>query len=315
MRFSIVIPLHRDSAVFRRTLDSCLGLRHEDFEVIVVSDRAVQLPSDERLRFLATGSETDTSPAEKRDAAMDHVTGEVIAFLDDDACPDPAWLTVAQLRFGDAEVVALGGPGVTPPGSVLRERVGGAVYESVLGSGPLLYRFTPRAPRVVDDYPAYNLFVRTDRVRAIGGWATTFYGGEDTHFCEALKAAGVLVHYEPDLWVFHSRRPIFRAHMRQVANVGLHRGYFARRRGTSRRWLYLLPTLVTAGVPLAVMTFGMVRPAATTVAVAAAYAAIGLASPRHELLVRALFPVALMAHHGSYGAGFLRGLFTQRLAR
>ena len=90
------------------------------------------------------------------------------------------------------------GPGVTPPGSGWRERAGGAFYESPFGSGGLRFRFTPLgAPRDVDDFPAYNLFVRTDELRAIGGWDSSFYGGEDTKVCLALRRAGHRIVYDP----------------------------------------------------------------------------------------------------------------------
>jgi glycosyltransferase involved in cell wall biosynthesis len=315
MRFSIVVPLHRDSPAFRRCLAACRDLAHHDFEVVVVSDRDVDLPVEADVRFVRTGSEVDTSPAEKRDAAMEHVTGEVIAYLDDDAFPDATWLTIAAERFSDKDVGALGGPGVTPPGSTLRERVGGAVYESWLGSGPLLYRFRQRAPSVVDDYPAYNLFVRTDAVRRIGGWATTFYGGEDTHFCEALKAVGVLVHYEPRLVVYHHRRSIFRAHMKQIANVGLHRGFFARRPGTSRRIIYAAPLLGVVGVASVASMVAVARPLLAAIGGGAVYTGVALSSPQRDLAVRLLFPVAVLVHHASYAAGFVRGLFRRTLDR
>ena len=45
-------------------------------------------------------------------------------------------------------------------------------------------------PRTVDDYPAYNLFVRREALEHVGGWGTTFYGGEDTVLCLKLAEAG-----------------------------------------------------------------------------------------------------------------------------
>lgn len=317
MRFSIAIPLHRDGPMFRRCLEACLQLDHDDYEVLVVSDRAVDVPDDPRVRAVLTGAPGDTSPAEKRDAAAAVTTGDAIAYLDDDAFPARDWLRVAQREFEEEGVGALGGPGITPRDSSLRARVGGAVYESPIGSGPLTYRFRPGAPREVDDYPAYNLIVRADAVRRAGGWASTLYGGEDTRFCEALGRVGVSIHYRPDLVVHHHRRPVFRAHMHQIANVGRHRGHFARTAGsTSRRPFYAAPSLCLLAAPAAALAlarrYGTRRLAEV---VGGLYAVLALASPAGGWRARAVFPAALVAHHASYAGAFLAGLGTRRLER
>ena len=317
MRFSLVIPLHHDSAAFRVCLRHCLSLEHDDFEVIVVSDRLVELPDDPRLVFVLTGSATDTSPALKRDIATAHATGRALAYLDDDAYPDPTWLSVAELALSEPGVKAVGGPGVTPPGSSLRCRAGGRVYASVLGSGPLRYRFRPEAARVVDDFPAYNLIVAADTVRQVGGWASTFYGGEDTRFCEHLAEAGVMVHYRPDLVVFHHRRALFGPHMRQIANVGRHRGYFARvYPGTSLRPMYFAPLIAVVALCMFVLLVLVAAgPVAALAVVALGYLAAALMSGGGTLGERALFPLGVFAHHTSYGVAFARGLVTRKMDR
>ena len=141
------------------------------------------------------------------------------------------------------------GPGVTPPNSPVLERAGGAFYESALGSGGLRYRFRPLGEvREIDDYPAYNFFVRTEALRSVRGWDSRFYGGEDTKLCLALHEAGHRLVYDPDVVVYHHRRPLFAPHMRQVGNVGRHRGYFVRAfPGTSARPIYFAPSLALLG--------------------------------------------------------------------
>src|SRR5215831_2559916 len=100
VRFSIVIPLHRDNPSFRRCLRGCLELDHPDLEVVVVSDRPVDLPEDPRVVAVVSGREGDSSPAEKRDLALAHATGDAIAYLDDDAYPAADWLRVAEDALG-----------------------------------------------------------------------------------------------------------------------------------------------------------------------------------------------------------------------
>jgi GT2 family glycosyltransferase len=225
---SVIVPLHRRTPAFEQCIEVALPLLRDDDELIVVSD-ASPGPLPDRVRVLLTGSDQDTSPAEKRDLALAEARGDLCAFLDDDAYPADGWIERAVERFADPSIVAVGGPGVTPPGSGWRERAGGAFYESPFGSGGLRFRFAPLGPaRDVDDFPAYNLFVRTEELRAIGGWDSSFYGGEDTKVCLALRQAGHRIVYDPEVLVYHHRRQVFGPHLRQVANVGRHRGHFVR---------------------------------------------------------------------------------------
>lgn len=314
-KFSIVIPAHRDGPAFRRCVQACLGLDYPDFEVVVASDRPIPgLP--ERVTLVETGAGTDTSPAEKRDSAFPRTSGNVLAYVDDDAYPRPDWLTAAARLFADPDVRAVGGPGVTPPESDWPQRVGGAVYESPAGSAFLRHRFLPQRARRVDDYPAYNLLVRREALDAIGGWGTTFYGGEDTVLCLKLAEKGWLVHYDPDVVVFHQRRPILRPHLRQVANVGRHRGYFVRAfPATSRRVLYALPAFAPVALGVGAL-LGWRRPATGLALGVAAYALVAAETlRRHPPSVALATPAVAAAHHLAYGAAFVRGFFGRRITR
>jgi GT2 family glycosyltransferase len=314
--FSIVIPVHRDGSTFRRCLHSCLEQDYEGFaEVIVATDRRLDgLP--ETVKVVETGSPDDTSPAEKRDAAFSVARGDVLAYLDDDAFAASDWLSSAARRFRDPDLMTVGGPGLTPPSSPWRERVGGAVYESPAGSGHLRYRFVRASERRVDDYPAYNFFVRREALEAVGGWGTSFYGGEDTVLCLKLARAGWSVLYAPEVVVYHHRRPILGPHLRQVANVGRHRGYFVRAYPeTSRRLFFALPALG----PLALLVAGLAmraRPRLGMALLGAGYTVLAAETlRRHPLPVAVTTPAVTGAHHLAYGVAFVRGLVTGRLDR
>jgi GT2 family glycosyltransferase len=313
-KFSIVIPAHRDGPTFRRCLDASLDQDYPDFEVVVASDRRMPGLPDGVIQ-VATGADSDTSPAEKRDAAFSVATGDILAFLDDDAYPRRDWLSSAAHHF-QGDVQAVSGPGVTPPHSRWAERVGGAVYESPAGSAFLRYRFLPQPARRVSDYPAYNLFLRRGALETVGGWGTTFYGGEDTVLCLKLAEAGWLVHYAPDVVVFHHRRPILRPHLRQVANVGRHRGYFVRAfPATSRRTLYALPTLAPAALVVGAL-FLKKQPGIGAAFAAAGYALVAIETlRRHPPSVALATPAVAAAHHLAYGTAFLRGLLGRRMSR
>jgi glycosyltransferase involved in cell wall biosynthesis len=318
-RVSVIVPLHRDTPAFRRCLEAVRSLPGRDHELIVVSDRPVELPND--VRFVLTGAESDTSPAEKRDAAVSVAGADVLAFLDDDAYPAPDWLERALERLDDPAVAAVGGPGVTPPQSPFRERASGAFYESVFGSGGLRARFRPSGPsRRVDDWPAYNLLIRRDALARVGGWGSSFYGGEDTKVCLALRDAGYTIVYDPAVLVYHHRRGIFVAHLRQVGNVGRHRGYFVRKfPGTSARLTYFLPAAALVGL-IAALPWIARSPRRRRRALIGALGTGALISASAALdgedaAVSAVLPSVVAASHAVYGAQFLRGLATPDLDR
>jgi GT2 family glycosyltransferase len=315
---SVIIPLHRDSDRFRKCLDQCRQMRVSTvFEVICVSDHdAASLPTD--VLLVRTGSAEDTSPAVKRDAGERIARGRFLAFIDDDAYPRSDWLDVAMAALGDPMVSAVGGPGLTPIDSPWRERLGGAVYGSPLGSGPLRFRFVSIQPaRDCDDLPAYCLVVQRDAIRAVGGWQSTYYGGEDTKLCLALVSTGFRLRYIPDMVVYHHRRAIFGPHLRQISNVGRHRGFFVKMYPrTSRRALYFLPVVVVFCIlALAALwiILAMKAPLPLLVLAVAGWLALSATALKAAGAAALAFPAILFCHHLWYGVSFLRGLLTREL--
>ncbi len=317
---TVIVPLHRRTAAFEQCVEASLRQLREGDELLIVGD-SYPGPLPDGARVLLTGSPHDTSPAEKRDVALAEAHGDLLAFLDDDAYPADGWLERAVDRFADPSIVAVGGPGVTPPGSGWRERASGAFYESPFGSGGLRFRFTPLGEvREVDDFPAYNLFVRRDELSAIGGWDSSFYGGEDTKVCLALRRAGHRIVYDPDVLVYHHRRRVFGPHLRQVANVGRHRGHFVRIfPETSRRPVYFAPALgLVAG--LAAVAWSATEP--SRFAALAALGAAGAATitgwalrDGRDPAVALVLPAVVWTTHAAYGAAFLQGLVTREIER
>ncbi len=315
---SIIIPLHRDSARFQMGLQRFLNLQFsKGYEIVVVTDtETVELPK--WIKHVTTGLNHDSGPGVKRDKGLNVARGSIIAFIDDDAYPQEDWLERAIGIFEEyPNLAALGGPGLTPPDSSWRERVGGAIYESRLGSGPLRRRFRASHGaflRHEDDLPAFNLLVRRDALNAIGGWKTNLYGGEDTRLCERLVEAGFILAYNPGVVVYHYRRPIFTPHLKQIANIARHRGAFAHSfAATSRRIIYYLPSAVTlsaiAGIVCIVSILLAWPQAALPIVIIflLAWLTVALTAVRKLRWAALLFPAALASHHICYGVSFVVG--------
>ena len=327
-------------------LDECLAAlgrqTYRNFEVIVLPDAplvegcglsaaaaAVECGGSSTINhqpstpiIIPTGK---VRPAEKRNIGIKAAKGEIVAFIDDDAYPDARWLEYAVKYFGEPTIGALGGPGVTPPGDGFWAQCGGRVYENVFVSGNYRYRYLGgRVRKDIDDYPSCNLFVRKDILDQIGGYRTDFWPGEDTLLCEDIvRKAKRRIVYDPWTLVYHHRRPLFAAHLRQLGRYGFHRGYFVKRfPATSCRPSYFVPTLFV-GYLLALGAFfalrghiggGSLGPVA---AVASAplmfYAAFTLLSTFSFNPFRWLVTeLGVFLSHVWYGVQFMRGLCARR---
>jgi GT2 family glycosyltransferase len=293
-------------------------LDYPDFEVIVLPDEDVGADLIAGAECVATGP---MGPSEKRDLAASRATGEILAFIDDDAFPEPDWLTVAVPLFEDQNVGAVGGPAVTPPSDSLLLQASGAVYSSLLGGGPHSYRYIPRKARQVDDYPSCNLLISKSVFIEVGGFDSGYYPGEDTKLCLSItKDLGKLILYEPRAVVYHHRRNIFNGHMKQVASYAQHRGYFVKKfPQTSRRLNYFLPSMLVIGLiaGLPFLWFSGLRELYLAMVGLYLLLALGssvqVAGKRPSLLV--LVFVGTVLTQLTYGVWFLRGLARTGLKR
>jgi len=313
---SVVIACPAPSPYLTECLNALAHQTYRAFEVIVLPDAPAELgPYPFDLRVLPTGK---TRPAEKRNDGIRAARGEVVAFLDDDAYPVPSWLEHAVAYFTLPDVGGVGGPGVTPPGDPFMAQAGGRVYANLFVSGNYRYRYIgDRVRPTVDDFPSCNLFVRTDVLKAINGYRTDFWPGEDTILCaDIVLGQKKRIVYDPWAQVFHHRRPLFGPHLRQIGRYALHRGYFAKRfPATSLRLSYLVPSLFVLGLVVgAALSF--VHPwlrIAYLVTLALYGAATLLSSFSLNPTLWLATWAGVVTTHVVYGVRFLIGLLARRM--
>ncbi|MCK5659670.1 MAG: glycosyltransferase [Alphaproteobacteria bacterium] len=315
---AIIIPVKGFNDKLKQCLEKCLELDYVDYEVMVFPDE-LSPEFDEfkgRIRVISTGS---MGPAEKRDLALKHSNAEIFAFLDDDAYPEPDWLKNAVGHFEKEEVAAVGGPSVTPPESTFASVVSGIALSCAVVSGPYTYRYVPGKEMEVKDYPSCNFIVRRDVFEKLGGFDTTFWPGEDTKLClQITHELKKKIIYDPEVLVYHHRRPLFIPHLKQVWSYALHRGYFVKKFSeTSLKLSYFLPSLLflslVIGVPLSFAS-PIVRGA--FLSGLSLYLVLTFASSIHsDGRLIPLICLGILSTHLTYGVGFLRGLAMRRLAR
>lgn len=109
IRASVIVVSRHRPADLLRCLAGVAQMDHPDFEVIVVADPAACVQVETLgLALKITPFDAENISA-ARNLGLMRAAGEVVAFLDDDAVPEPSWLSRLVAPFADARVLAATG--------------------------------------------------------------------------------------------------------------------------------------------------------------------------------------------------------------
>ncbi len=131
-----------------------------------------------------------------RNIAVAIAAGEIVAFLDDDAIPEPDWLNLLIERFADPKVAAVGG--------FIRDHTGVKFqYRNVIGNrfADVRHSSDVEAPRSPDEYPSptgTNIAIRRDVLVEMGGF--------DEHFSYFLDETDINLRLHEDGWQIYLHR-------------------------------------------------------------------------------------------------------------
>jgi glycosyltransferase involved in cell wall biosynthesis len=296
------MPVERLGGDAERAIASVLNQEAGfDFELIVVSAKPLLLtdilPAMTRLRNVV---ETDRNPATRRNRAVSESTGEILAFIDDDAVADPAWLATAVEYLDERpDVLALGGPDPAPPDSTMAELVSETLLATpYIGSGIVCHENRTGVFPVesASDVALVNLFVRRTAFRGFD--ESVGYIGEDTALLESLLPHVV---YHSGVRVFHRRRafpgPYLRQRLRYRVKTGemLARGSASYRKSRKLRAFLIGGTCAILLAPLVALPYAV----ATLI--------LGARTTRLPKRWWPVIPFAFAAHHLTYYFGIVWG--------
>ncbi len=228
-RVSVIIPFKRAGAYLDECLEHLERQTFRDFDIYLVSDEPLTRAGS-NLHVIASGP---VLPNRKRQHAAEATDAEILAFIDDDAYPEPEWLANAVRHFTDANVVAAGGPAVTPPGDSPRQRASGAIFSSAIVTAGTRHRYVCEPLQDVDALPSCNLLIRREAFLRDAEASVRYWPGEDIMMCMFAARDGARIIYDPEILVYHHRRSVFSAHLRQVWAYGRFRGFYLRRLSAS----------------------------------------------------------------------------------
>ena len=213
-RVSVVICTYNGARTLRFCLDGVSRLDYPDYEVIVVDDGSTDASATIAGEYDVSIIRTENGGLSRaRNIGAQAATGEIIAYIDDDACPDPDWLRYVVATLESTDHAAVGGPNVPPPSA--------RFWDTCMAGAPGGPICVLTSDSEAEHVPGCNLAVRHDALTAIGGFDPRFrVAGDDVDVCWRLQDRGMSIGFSPAALVWHQRRGSLRAYWRQQRGYG-----------------------------------------------------------------------------------------------
>ncbi|MDG4646979.1 glycosyltransferase [Roseibacterium sp. SDUM158017] len=203
---SVVVASHGRPRALRRCLLGLSQSRLRRMEVIVVAD-AAGLRATSDLAFadrLKTVPQAEPNLSAARNDGVARAAGDVVAFIDDDAVPEPTWAgALAEAFARDADLAAATGPVLGRNG--ISVQWGRMSVDRQGRDGP----FSERLPAgAVLKLHGTNMAVRRDVLHDLGGFDPAFrFYLDDTDLALRLGQAGHRAVWVPRAQVHHAFAP------------------------------------------------------------------------------------------------------------
>jgi glycosyltransferase involved in cell wall biosynthesis len=225
MKFSLIVATLGRSAELTRLFESLALQTHHDFEVIVIDqnddDRAEQMVNlfIDRLDIIHLSSAKGLSRA--RNVGLAHVTGDLVAFPDDDCWyPNDILETVVKRLSADVNLAGLTGRSVDKEGVNSQGRW--ATQSVAINRNNVWICAT-----------SYTIFLRASIFAQVGGFdetlgvgaGTPWGAGEEVNFLLRCLGHQLTLRYDPNLCVHHPE-PVVELNERAFTRTRLYnRGY------------------------------------------------------------------------------------------
>ncbi len=209
---SVLIASHGRPALLVRALRFIAQSDHPALEVVVAADAAGlgALAAAGFAGRIKTREVAVANIAVARNAALGAAAAGIVAFIDDDAVPEPGWARALALAFADPRRVAAGGrvrrrggwEDEAPPVAVDAR---GADHPLGRWADVAAGTLPAPAPGMVAKLQGTNCAFRTEALRAAGGFDPAFaYFLDDADICRRLAPRGAIA-FVPGAEVQHER--------------------------------------------------------------------------------------------------------------
>lgn len=211
---SVLVCSRNGGATIRDTMEGLQKIDYPNFEVIVVNDGSTDnlqsIVMEYPVRLINTPNRGLSSA---RNTAMINAEGEIVAYIDDDAYPDPQWLRYLAHAYQTTSHAGIGGPNIAPDND-------GPIATCVAHSpgGPVHVLVTDE---IAEHIPGCNMSFRRDVLLEVGGFDPVYRtAGDDVDICWRIQLTGRTIGFHPSAFVWHHRRNSIKAYWKQQKGYG-----------------------------------------------------------------------------------------------
>jgi GT2 family glycosyltransferase len=213
-RISVVVCVYNGERTLRDCCDGLSSLDYPNYEIIVVDDGSTDATASIAAEFGGRLIRTSNQGlCHARNVGLEAATGEIIAYTDGDARPDPHWLVYLAHAFETTSHVGIGGWNIAPHGD-------GWMADCVASApgGPVHVLLSDRE---AEHIPGCSMAFRVSALKAIGGFDPQFRSaGDDVDVCWRLQEQGWTLGFSHGAMVWHHQRDSLAAYWRQQRGYG-----------------------------------------------------------------------------------------------
>jgi glycosyltransferase involved in cell wall biosynthesis len=213
-KISVVVCSYNGALTIRDTFDGLRDLAYTNFEVIVVNDGSTDdtpdIAGEYDVRLIST---ENRGLSNARNTGWQEATGEIVAYIDDDAYPDPHWLHYLAWTFMHTDYIGVGGPNIAPPGD-------GPIADCIANApgGPVHVLLTDTE---AEHIPGCNMAFRRDALAAIDGFDPRYRAaGDDVDVCWRLQENVGKIGFHAAAVDWHHRRNSVKTYWKQQQGYG-----------------------------------------------------------------------------------------------
>ena len=208
MNVSIIINTLNRGHTLENTIKSLFYLDYKyDYEVIIVDGNSTDNTAEilnKYKSYIKIGNCPCANLSMSRNIGIAMADSNYIAFIDDDAIPEPEWLTNIMKKFDSEDVAAVGGPVYNSYGINFQTR---RIVSNRFGDSYSKFKLPIHSfPHSFEFYGVIgcNSIFRKDYVLKVGGFNEQYdYFLDETELCSRLIDYGYRIEYSEDAFVHH----------------------------------------------------------------------------------------------------------------
>ncbi|MBI5416829.1 glycosyltransferase [Candidatus Poribacteria bacterium] len=298
MLFSVIIPVRKGG-----NIDSIINSLYK-----------VQYPQEKIEIIAAYGDQ----PSAQRNRAVEIARGDLVYFFDNDSEVPPEIFNAAIKHFFDPKTAAVGGPNLTPISDTFLQRCFNMGLSSKFANGKVSARYT-KIGKIREsnekELILCNLCVKRSIYMSMNGLNETIYPNEENEFMNRLNKNGYKLIYDPDAFIYRSRRKNFSQVIKQHLNYGRGRMEQTLIEGLNFDniqffiplvflfYIFTLPFLQNIYYYLPIVTYLIFSFASS----------LSWSIENKNLLIFFIMPVIYLTMHISYAIGLIWGFYRQKI--